>query len=71
MEQMLEEFVGLDHDAGFLWLLSAVADYRITGNKRSCINALHAANILAGRFNPAEDLSVRGDVKEAVKKAAG
>ena len=53
MEQMLEEFVGLDHDAGFLWLLSAVADYRITGNKRSCINALHAANILAGRFNPA------------------
>ena len=53
MEQMLEEFVGLDHDAGFLWLLSAVAGYRITGNKRSCINALHAANILAGRFNPA------------------
>lgn len=42
---------GLDHDNGFKWLPTAVANYRITGNKDSCNRALLAADNLAGRFN--------------------
>jgi unsaturated chondroitin disaccharide hydrolase len=53
LDQGLEDFMGLDHDLGFLWLHTAVADYRLTGNKRSRIRGLHAAGILAGRFQPA------------------
>lgn len=43
----------LDHDIGFLWLHTAVANYRITGNLKSKTRALHAANLLAARFNVA------------------
>lgn len=39
----------LHHDVGFLWNLSSVANYRLTGNKKSYIRANYAANILAGR----------------------
>ena len=35
-----------------MWLHSAVADYRLTGNTKSLQRGLHAANILAGRYNP-------------------
>lgn len=41
------------HDAGFMWLLSAVADYKITGNTEAAKRGIRAAYILAGRFNPA------------------
>lgn len=44
---------GLDHDNGFKWLPTAVADYKLTGNKESKNRGLLAANNLAGRFNPA------------------
>lgn len=44
-------FEGLHHDVGFMWLLSSVADYRLTGNKKSRIRGLIAANHLAARFN--------------------
>lgn len=44
-------FYGLHHDVGFMFVPSAVADYRITKNAVSRKNALHAANLLAGRFN--------------------
>ena len=40
-----------DHDTGFLWLHSAVADYRLTGSEESRTRGIHAANILAGRYN--------------------
>ena len=53
LDRALEEFIGLHHDVGFMWLPSAVADYRITGNERAGRRGLHAAAILAGRFNPA------------------
>lgn len=43
---------GMDHDSGFKWLPTAVADYRLTGNKESFQRGLTAANDLAGRFNP-------------------
>lgn len=52
LDAALQEFWGLHHDVGFMWLHSAVADYRLTGNKRSLHRGLHAANILAGRYNP-------------------
>lgn len=52
LDKSLEGFEGLHHDVGFMWQLSAVADYRLTGNPRSRIRGLHAATLLAGRFNP-------------------
>lgn len=53
MEACLEQFYGIHHDVGFMFLPTAVADYRLTGNAHSRRTALHAANLLAGRFNPA------------------
>ena len=51
LEEALYGFTGIHHDVGFMWLHSSVANYRITGNEHSRDRALHAANILAGRFN--------------------
>ncbi|MGF7048234.1 unsaturated chondroitin disaccharide hydrolase [Paenibacillus sp. DS2015] len=39
------------HDAGFIWTLSAVANYRVTGNERSKQRGLMAASQLSSRFN--------------------
>ena len=47
----LANFDALHHDVGFMWSLSAVADYKITGNEKSKARAMHAATVLAGRFN--------------------
>ncbi len=52
LDQALAEYVDLDHDVGFLWLHTAVADYRLTRNEKSRMRGLHAAGILAGRYNP-------------------
>ncbi|NQX63670.1 glycoside hydrolase family 88 protein [Paenibacillus qinlingensis] len=41
----------LDHDIGFLYSLSFVADYKITGNPEALKVALDAADRLAERFN--------------------
>lgn len=51
LEENLRAYRGMDHDSGFKWLLTAVADYRLTGNETSRNRALIAANSLAGRFN--------------------
>lgn len=53
MDQALYGFMGLHHDTGFMWLHSAVANYRLTGSEESRKRGLMAASILAGRFNPA------------------
>jgi unsaturated chondroitin disaccharide hydrolase len=53
LDEALEGFEGLHHDVGFMWLHTAVANYRLTGNKESRRRAMHAANLLAGRYNPA------------------
>lgn len=53
MDKCFAEFYGLHHDVGFMWLPTSVASYRFTGNPESRRRALHAANLLAGRFNPA------------------
>ncbi len=55
VEEALDEaiigFDGLHHDVGFMWLPSAVANYRITGNEKSRTRGMHVATVLAGRFN--------------------
>ena len=53
LDAVLTSLHGVNHDAGFLFLLSAVADYRMTGNPDSRHRGIHAANMLAGRYNPA------------------
>ena len=52
LDDAIAGYEGLHHDVGFMWTLSALADYRLTGNKESRKRALHAANLLAGRYNP-------------------
>ena len=52
LDRALEEFLGLHHDVGFMWMPSAVADYKITGSREAYRRAMHAATLLAGRFNP-------------------
>ena len=52
LDAALDGFENIDHDAGFLWLHTAGANYRLTGSERSKRRVLHAASTLAGRFNP-------------------
>lgn len=47
----LQQYYGLHHDVGFMWLPTSVASYKITQNPQSRKRALHAANLLAGRYN--------------------
>jgi unsaturated chondroitin disaccharide hydrolase len=51
-DEALAGYEGLHHDVGFQWTLSALANYRHTANPRSRVRALHAASLLAGRYNP-------------------
>ncbi|MWV45992.1 glycosyl hydrolase [Paenibacillus sp. HJL G12] len=53
-EERLDEplnALAVHHDSGFIWLLSSVANYRITGSERSKERGLMAASQLASRFN--------------------
>lgn len=52
LDWCLQDFLCLHHDVGFMYLLTGVADYRLTGNEEGRRRGLHAATILAGRFNP-------------------
>ena len=51
MHKGLTDFVQLHHDVGFQYLLTTVADYEITGSHRAEVSGIHAATLLAGRFN--------------------
>lgn len=53
LEKCFRSFYGLHHDVGFMYMPTAVADWRLTGRADSRRTGLHAANLLAGRFNPA------------------
>lgn len=59
------------HDIGFLWLPTAVLDYKITGDTNARKSALSAAKWLMGRFNPAPNI-IRawgdGDERMALSK---
>jgi unsaturated chondroitin disaccharide hydrolase len=52
LDSALAGFEGLHHDVGFMWILSSVLDWRLTGDATARTRALHAANLLAGRYNP-------------------
>ena len=41
-----------DHDLGFLYSLSLVADFKLTGDETARRGALRAADFLTGRYNP-------------------
>lgn len=53
MEQGLLEYNHLTHDVGFEYLLTSVADYMETSEQKPYFVGLHAAALLAGRYNPA------------------
>lgn len=53
LDSCFESYLGLHHDVGFMWMPAAVADYRLTGDRDARKRGLHAACLLAGRFNPA------------------
>lgn len=53
LEKPLYEFEKIDHDVGFMYLLSSVANYRLTGNNESKRKGLLASSLLASRYNDA------------------
>lgn len=52
LDAAFEDYDRLHHDVGFMWHLSSGVNYRLTGNKKSRLRALYAADILAARYNP-------------------
>jgi unsaturated chondroitin disaccharide hydrolase len=52
LDTALSGFEGLHHDVGFMWTLCSRLDYVLTGNAAARTRALHAASLLAGRYNP-------------------
>ncbi|MGX7059832.1 glycoside hydrolase family 88 protein [Vagococcus humatus] len=52
LDKALMLFEDLHHDVGFMWQLTSVANYKQTGNEVSRTRGLHAATLLAGRYNP-------------------
>lgn len=51
LKEFLEQPIKMNHDLGFVFTLSAVADYKLTGNLEARALALRAAEALRGRFN--------------------
>ena len=49
----LRAFTFLNHDVGFMYLLSCGADWKLTGDEQARTDTLHAASLLMGRFSPA------------------
>ena len=52
MEDALRIGIKMSHDLGFLWMHLGAANYHLTGDEEAQTRALHAANLLAGRYNP-------------------
>ena len=52
LDAVLDGYDRLDHDLGFMWLLTSVANDKLNGGESSRRRAFKAANYLAGRFNP-------------------
>lgn len=51
LDRALEHYEWLHHDVGFMWHISAGANYRLTGNRASFVRNIYAANTLASRYN--------------------
>lgn len=47
----IRERIGISHDLGFLYTLSCVADYKLTGSKEAYDIAMEAARVLAERYH--------------------
>ncbi|MHC5249680.1 glycoside hydrolase family 88 protein [Enterococcus sp. LJL90] len=62
----LEKQIGLEtHDIGFLYSLTAVADYRVNGNQQSKEMAIQAADLLMKRYSPkAQIIQAWGDLDD-------
>lgn len=56
LDAVFMDYLAMDHDAGFRFHITAVADYRITGNKKSRDRGILAAANMAGRYNLAAGL---------------
>lgn len=50
--QELEHYELLNHDVGFMYMPSTGAHYKLEGDEVAKRHTLHAASLLAGRFNP-------------------
>ena len=48
----LEDFEGLSHDVGFMWLIQSGVRYALEGNTDSYARTMRAAQHLACRYNP-------------------
>lgn len=64
MDEPLKAPEDLGHDVGFMWSLSSVANYKITGNDMSKRRAFRAAKSLASRFNPIGYIRSWNDILE-------
>ncbi len=53
LDRNLMMYRGMDHDSGFKWLTTAIANYKITGDEASYNRGRLAADNLMGRFNMA------------------
>lgn len=51
LDQSFLDFYDLGHDVGFMWHLTAVEHYKLDGDEKAKNRGLHAATLLAGRFN--------------------
>lgn len=65
-KKRLEQRVELEtHDIGFLYILSAIADYRVNGNNASKELAVKAADLLMERYSPkAKIIQAWGDLND-------
>jgi Glycosyl Hydrolase Family 88. len=52
LDECLDNFYGLHHDVGFMWLPTSITNYKVTKNPKSRKRGLHVATLLAGRYNP-------------------
>ncbi len=53
LDKALEEYQHVDHDLGFMWLHTSAAHYRLKKDEEAKRRGLHAAALLASRFQPA------------------
>lgn len=51
LDEGLKYFKNLHHDVGFMWKLTTVANYRLTGNEAAANKALFLATSLFARYN--------------------
>lgn len=51
LDVALSDFEHLHHDVGFMWLPTSVLHNKLFPNRRSYQRSIHAANILAARYN--------------------